>query len=85
MTEEITVIVAKSFEFGRTWLRQNHKKYNLDPQRCRITSKAEVFKGLKNFRVIWLRGWSACVAANRIRIEAQVARSKGYITEELAP
>lgn len=85
MADELTFIVGKSYTHGMTWLRQNAKKYKLDPQRCRITNNAEIFKGLENYTVIWLRGWAACVGANAIRNEAQIARSLGRIKQEISP
>lgn len=85
MSQELTVIIGRSFEHGRNWLRQNAKKYNLDPQQCRITNRAEVLKGLENYTIIWLRGWAACVNASAIRAEANAARAKGRIKQEIAP
>ena len=82
---EMTVIVGKSYSQGMVWLRDNHKKHKLDPQKCRITNNAEIFKGLENYTVIWLRGWAACVGANAIRHEANVARQLGRIKQEISP
>ena len=64
---EYTIIIAKSYQHGMTWLRQNAKKYQLDPQLCRITNKAETLKGFKDYTLIWLRGWNACTGAQAIR------------------
>ena len=85
MSEEIVVIVGKSYTQGMAWLKMNAKKYNLDPQKCRVTSQESTFLGMKNLKVFWLRGWSAGANANAIRNAAQVARSKGWITSEEAP
>lgn len=80
---EYTIIVGKSYTHGMTWLRQNAKKYKLDPQRCRITNNAETFKGLKDYTVIWLRGWNACTGAQAIRREVEAARHLGRIKKEI--
>ena len=85
MSDELTIIVGKSYAHGMTWLRQNAKKYKLDPQKCRITNNAHTFKGLKDYTVIWLRGWAACVGSAAIRHEANVARSLGRIKGEISP
>ena len=85
MSDEITLIIGKSYSHGMTWLRQNAKKYKLDPQRCRITNNAHTFKGLQDYTVIWLRGWAACVGSAAIRHEANVARSLGRIKGEISP
>lgn len=85
MSKELTIIIGRSYEHGMTWLRQNQKKYKLDPQLCRITNRAEVLKGLEGYTVIWLRGWAACVGAQAIRHEAQIARQLGRIKQEICP
>lgn len=82
---EYTIIIAKSYPHGMTWLRQNAKKYQLDPQLCRITNKAETLKGLKDYTLIWLRGWNACTGAQALRREAESARQLGRIKKEICP
>ena len=85
MSQELTIIVGRSFEHGRNWLRQNARAYKLDPQLCRITNRAVIFKGLENYTVIWLRGWAATTNAQSIRHEAQIARTLGRIKQEISP
>lgn len=80
---EMTVIVGKSYSQGMVWLRDNHKKHKLDPQKCRITTRADVLKGLQNYSIIWLRGWAATVNSEAIRREVEVARAKGRIKSEI--
>jgi hypothetical protein len=85
MKQELTIIIGKSYAHGMTWLRQNQKAYKLDPQLCRITNNADVLKGLEGYVIIWLRGWAACVGAQRIRHEAAIARQLGRIKQEISP
>lgn len=82
---EYTIIIAKSYPHGMTWLRQNAKKYQIDPQTCRITNKAETLKGFKDYTLIWLRGWNACTGAAAIRREVEAARKFGRIKKEICP
>lgn len=84
MSDQLTLIIGRSYSYSMAWLRQNRKKYNLDPQRVRIVTRAEALKGLVNYRIIWLRGWNSMVGAQRIREAASAARSAGRVIEEIA-
>ena len=85
MPDRITLIVGRSYTHGMQWLRQNQKRTGLDAQRCRIVTTADAFLGLEDYNVIWLTGWSACVAANAIRRQAELARNSGRIHKEITP
>lgn len=80
---ELTIIVSKSYSQGMAWLRANHKRYNLDSQMCRVTTKAAIFKGLEGYNIIWLRGWAATTNSESIRREVEVARAKGRVKSEI--
>jgi hypothetical protein len=79
----LTIIVGRSFEHGRNWLRENYQARKLDPQTCRVLTNPDAFKGLEEFHVIWLKGWSMGPKSHDIQQEFILRLRPGSnITEE---
>lgn len=79
----ITAIVARSYSYGRTWLQLNYKRLNLDPQLCRIITKAESLRGFSELRIVYVRGWRGAHEALRIAEIIRDRKAAGKITEEI--
>lgn len=80
---EITAIVARSYSFGSSWLRLNYKRLNLDPQLCRIVTKAESLRGFSELRIVYVRGWRGAHEALRIAEIIQERKAAGHVKEEI--
>lgn len=79
---DITVIIARTYAYGMAWLRLNHKRYALDPQKCRICTNPFALKGLSGYRLVLVKGWRANPKAKEFQQEILDADIKGRIKEK---
>lgn len=63
----LTLIFGQHYVQGRDWLRDNYKKRQLNPQNCRIITSPDILRGLTEYHLIFLPGWSRSKIAVEVR------------------